>query len=84
MGCYRWLGETTNGVWTVGGILLGKVSRETFVKGGNMNTRVEALVNEARILTPEERVALLDALNELVSPPTRHGRRPGQGNARTV
>jgi len=34
-----------------------------------MNTRVEALVDEAKILSAEERVALLDALGELVSPP---------------
>ncbi len=34
-----------------------------------MNTRVEALVDEAKALSAEERVALLDALSELVSPP---------------
>jgi len=34
-----------------------------------MNTRVEALVDGAKALSAEERVALLDALSELVSPP---------------
>lgn len=34
-----------------------------------MNTRVEALVEETKVLSAEERVALLDALSVLVSPP---------------
>lgn len=34
-----------------------------------MNTRVEAVVEQAKVLSAEERVALLDALSELVSPP---------------
>ncbi len=34
-----------------------------------MTARVEALVEQARVLTPEERVAALDALQELVAPP---------------
>ena len=34
-----------------------------------MSTRVEAMVEQAKVLTSEERVALLDALGELVSPP---------------
>lgn len=44
-------------------------SRVLSRKGYNMNTRVEALVDEAKALSAEERVALLDALSELVSPP---------------
>jgi len=34
-----------------------------------MNARVEALIEQARVLTLEERVAALDALQELVAPP---------------
>lgn len=34
-----------------------------------MNTRVEAMVEQAKVLSAEERVALLDALGELFSPP---------------
>ncbi len=34
-----------------------------------MNGQIEAMVEQARTLTAEERVALLDALNELVYPP---------------
>lgn len=34
-----------------------------------MNARVAAMVEQAKVLTAEERVALLDALSELVSPP---------------
>lgn len=34
-----------------------------------MNARVEAFVEQARSLTAEERVAALDALQELVTPP---------------
>jgi hypothetical protein len=34
-----------------------------------MTTRVDELVEQARQLAPEERVVLLDALNELVTPP---------------
>lgn len=37
-----------------------------------MNTRVETMVEQAKVLTAEERVALLDALSELVSPPDAH------------
>ena len=34
-----------------------------------MNARVEALIEQARGMTSEERVAALDALQELVAPP---------------
>lgn len=34
-----------------------------------MNARVEALIEQARVMTSEERVAVLDALQELVAPP---------------
>ncbi|MCF8199719.1 MAG: addiction module protein [Sulfuritalea sp.] len=34
-----------------------------------MNARVEALIEQARGMTAEERVAALDALQELVVPP---------------
>ncbi len=34
-----------------------------------MNARVEALIEQARELSREERVAVLDALQELVTPP---------------
>ncbi len=34
-----------------------------------MNARVEALLEQAKTLTPEERLTLLDALGELISPP---------------
>lgn len=34
-----------------------------------MNARVEALIDQARIMTAEERLAVLDALQELVAPP---------------
>ena len=34
-----------------------------------MNARVEVMVEQAKALTPEERVALLDALSEMVTPP---------------
>ncbi|MDX8400623.1 MAG: hypothetical protein R8K20_10310 [Gallionellaceae bacterium] len=34
-----------------------------------MNVRVEAFIDQARCMTQEERVAALDALQELVSPP---------------
>ncbi len=34
-----------------------------------MNARVEALIEQARGLTSDERVAALDALQELVAPP---------------
>ncbi|MDP2784066.1 MAG: addiction module protein [Sulfurimicrobium sp.] len=34
-----------------------------------MNARVEAMMEQVKVLTAEERVALLDALNEFVSPP---------------
>jgi hypothetical protein len=34
-----------------------------------MNTRVEDLIEQARVMTAEERVAALDALQELVAPP---------------
>jgi hypothetical protein len=34
-----------------------------------MNTQVEELVKQARTLTDQERVELLDALHDLVSPP---------------
>lgn len=37
-----------------------------------MNAHVEALVEEAKHLSAEERVALLDALSEMVSPPDAH------------
>lgn len=34
-----------------------------------MNARVQALIDQARIMTAEERVSALDALQELVAPP---------------
>ena len=34
-----------------------------------MNIQIEAIVEQAKALTAEERVALLDALNELIKPP---------------
>lgn len=34
-----------------------------------MNARVQALIEQARIMTAEERLAVLDALQELVAPP---------------
>ena len=34
-----------------------------------MNARVQALIDQARIMTAEERLAALDALQELVAPP---------------
>jgi hypothetical protein len=34
-----------------------------------MNARVEALIEQAKCLNPEERIAALDALQELVAPP---------------
>ena len=34
-----------------------------------MNARVEAFIEQARAMTSEERVAALDALQELVAPP---------------
>ena len=34
-----------------------------------MNARVEAVIEQARCLNQEERVAALDALQELVAPP---------------
>ncbi len=34
-----------------------------------MNSRIEAMVEQAKSLTPEELVALMDALGELASPP---------------
>lgn len=34
-----------------------------------MNTQIEAMVEQAKALTAEERVTLLDALNELINPP---------------
>lgn len=34
-----------------------------------MNVRVEAFIEQARCMTPEERVSALDALQELVAPP---------------
>lgn len=34
-----------------------------------MNARVEAIVEQARSLTTDERVAALDALQELIAPP---------------
>lgn len=34
-----------------------------------MNARVEAIIEQAKCLNPEERVAALDALQELVAPP---------------
>lgn len=34
-----------------------------------MNARVEALIDQARTMSAEERVAALDALQELVTPP---------------
>ncbi len=34
-----------------------------------MNSRVEAMVEQAEALSPEELVALLDALGELATPP---------------
>lgn len=34
-----------------------------------MNARVQALIDQARIMTAEERLAALDALQELVTPP---------------
>jgi hypothetical protein len=34
-----------------------------------MNARVEAFIEQARILTQDERIAALDALQELVAPP---------------
>jgi len=34
-----------------------------------MNIQIEAMVEQAKALTAEERVALLDALNELINPP---------------
>jgi hypothetical protein len=34
-----------------------------------MSTQLEALLDQARALSPEERVMALDALQELVSPP---------------
>ena len=37
--------------------------------GTRMNSRIEAMVEQAKSLTPEELVALLDALGELASPP---------------
>ena len=33
-----------------------------------MNARVQALIDQARIMTAEERLAALDALQELVAP----------------
>jgi hypothetical protein len=37
--------------------------------GANMNARVEALIEQAKVMTAEERLAALDALQELVMPP---------------
>lgn len=34
-----------------------------------MNARIEAIVAQVQSLEPDERVTLLDALNELVTPP---------------
>ncbi len=34
-----------------------------------MNVRVQALIDQARVMTAEEQVAALDALQELVAPP---------------
>ena len=34
-----------------------------------MNMRVQALIDQARVMTTEERIAVLDALQELVAPP---------------
>ena len=34
-----------------------------------MNARVQALIEQARIMSPEERLVALDALQELVTPP---------------
>jgi hypothetical protein len=34
-----------------------------------MNARVQALIEQARIMTAEERLVALDALQELVTPP---------------
>lgn len=34
-----------------------------------MNARVQALIDQARVMTAEERLAALDALQELVAPP---------------
>lgn len=34
-----------------------------------MNSRVEDIVEKAKVLSSDERVALLDALRELVNPP---------------
>lgn len=34
-----------------------------------MNARVEAFIEQARGLTPDERIAALDALQEMVAPP---------------
>ena len=47
-----------------------------------MNARVQALIEQARIMTAEERLAALDALQELALPPMPHGRKPGRMNAK--
>jgi hypothetical protein len=39
-----------------------------------MNARVEAFIEQARSLSAEERIAALDALQELVLPPDREWR----------
>ena len=36
-----------------------------------MNARVQALIDQARSMTSEERLTALDALQELVAPPDR-------------
>ncbi len=36
-----------------------------------MNARVQALIDQARIMTAEERLEALDALQELVAPPNQ-------------
>ena len=38
-----------------------------------MNARVQALINQDRIMTAEERLAALDALQELVAPQAWEG-----------
>ncbi len=37
-----------------------------------MSTQLEALLEQARALSPEERVMALDAIQELISPPDAH------------
>jgi len=48
---------------------LDEISFRSNQVGENMNARVEGMMEQAQALTAEERVSLIDALTELVSPP---------------